>query len=457
MTPAHRKSSPGDGDLPRPPSLLRRASIAGAAVVGAGALVAGVLAAQGSGTPPSPTVSASNTSPSNTGQPSGGSAGTTTTTTLLPVVPLQVAAVHPRPSAHELAVDGVITVAFSAPLKGSEPTPRLNPPVAGHWTVSGSTLTFHPTGGFVPYSHEALTVPAGVTASEGGRSVSLASAYHVRFQVGTGSWLRLQQLLTELRYLPLTFTPGTSATATGYTSSASSTTSATTATSTTASSTTATTPLSALQQEPTTAGAVSTAPLPGSFTWAYHNVPASLVQAWAPGKDNVLTRGAVMAFESDNNLAVDGVAGPQVWSTLRHDVAARNLDPHPYNYLMVNETGTEYLKVWSDGRVVYTTLVNTGVPGATTQPGIFPVYLRYEHQNMKGTDVNGTKYDVPVSWVSYFNGGDAVHGYYRSGYGYPQSNGCVELPISNAQMLWTSSQGYDGYGVLVDVSSGPVT
>ncbi len=63
---------------------------------------------------------------------------------------------------------------------------------------------------------------------------------------------------------------------------------------------------------------------------------------------------------------------------------------------------------------------------------------------------------MSTAWVSYFNGGDAMHGYYRSGYGYPQSNGCVELPISNAQMLWSSPQGYDGYGVLVHVSSGPV-
>ncbi len=56
---------------------------------------------------------------------------------------------------------------------------------------------------------------------------------------------------------------------------------------------------------------------------------------------------------------------------------------------------------------------------------------------MVGTDPDGYHYDVTgVPWVAYFNGGDAVHGYWRYGYGYPQSNGCVELPVDNAQVVW---------------------
>ena len=31
-------------------------------------------------------------------------------------------------------------------------------------------------------------------------------------------------------------------------------------------------------------------------------------------------------------------------------------------------------------------------------------------------------------WISYFNGGDAVHYFDRAAYGYEQSLGCVELP-----------------------------
>jgi lipoprotein-anchoring transpeptidase ErfK/SrfK len=38
--------------------------------------------------------------------------------------------------------------------------------------------------------------------------------------------------------------------------------------------------------------------------------------------------------------------------------------------------------------------------------------------------------------VSYFHGGDALHGFVRPGYGYPQSDGCVEMPISNAAVVF---------------------
>ena len=88
-------------------------------------------------------------------------------------------------------------------------------------------------------------------------------------------------------------------------------------------------------------------------------------------------------------------------------------------------------------RVVFTTPVNTGVPGAETAQGIFPIYARYVSTTMSGTDVDGTKYVVPdVPWVNYFNGGDAVHGYPRASYGFPQSNGCVELPIEAAHTVF---------------------
>ena len=40
--------------------------------------------------------------------------------------------------------------------------------------------------------------------------------------------------------------------------------------------------------------------------------------------------------------------------------------------------------------------------------------------------------------MNYFNGGDAVHGYPRASYGFPQSNGCVELPIETAKLHYRS-------------------
>ena len=79
---------------------------------------------------------------------------------------------------------------------------------------------------------------------------------------------------------------------------------------------------------------------------------------------------------------------------------------------------------------------NTGVPGATTTNGTFQVFSHVQVSNMRGTDATSTSYDVTVAWASYFNGGDALHGYPRASYGFPQSNGCVEMPISTAGTVW---------------------
>jgi lipoprotein-anchoring transpeptidase ErfK/SrfK len=157
-----------------------------------------------------------------------------------------------------------------------------------------------------------------------------------------------------------------------------------------------------------------------------------------------------MNFEAVENLPEDSPVDPQLWDALTAAVAARATDPTPYDYLMVSETLPEQLVVWQDGVDIYTTPVNTGVPGAWTAPGTYPVYARFLTTTMIGTDVDGTHYDVPnVPWVAYFNGGDAVHGYWRSSYGYPQSNGCVELPIDNAQVVFSM----DPIGTLVTVSN----
>ena len=70
---------------------------------------------------------------------------------------------------------------------------------------------------------------------------------------------------------------------------------------------------------------------------------------------------------------------------------------------------------------------------------------------MRGTNPDGSQYANPVYYVSYFNGGDAVHYFARGGYGYNQSLGCVELPWDAAKKAYP----YLTYGSLVTVT-GPV-
>ena len=336
----------------------------------------------------------------------GGGVPTTIAVPATTTVPLPaVVSVSPRPGSTGVGSGSSITIVLSRPPAPGAPVPTLTPQVPGQWSISGTTLTFIPTGRYQPWSQEEVTVPAG-----------LADPETVSFSTAGVPILRTQQLLAELGYLPVSFTLPTGQ--------------------------------SALGSEPTNAAEVSPSALPGTFSWRFSNIPSSLSSQWAPGQDNVVTAGAVMQFESDFGLTDDGVVGPAVWKALTQAVATRQTDGSPYDYLVVSESLPEQLNVWRDGQFIYNTPVNTGVPGAATALGTFPVYARYLTTTMTGTDPDGYQYVAPnVPWVAYFNGGDAVHGYPRASYGWPQSNGCVELPLSNAQVVWNM----DPIGTLVTV------
>jgi lipoprotein-anchoring transpeptidase ErfK/SrfK len=100
---------------------------------------------------------------------------------------------------------------------------------------------------------------------------------------------------------------------------------------------------------------------------------------------------------------------------------------------------------------VLETAANTGISDAPTVDGTYPVYLKYVFSYMKGNNPDGTPYDDPVWYASYFNGGDAVHEFDRASYGFNQSLGCVEIPMDEAKQAYP----YLTYGSLVTVT-GPV-
>jgi lipoprotein-anchoring transpeptidase ErfK/SrfK len=152
---------------------------------------------------------------------------------------------------------------------------------------------------------------------------------------------------------------------------------------------------------------------------------------------NVITKGAIMDFEDQHALKTDGEPGPQVWTDLLADASSGHADANPWHYVYVSESSPESVTVYSDGGVAYKTLANTGIPAAPTEQGTFTVFARYVSTTMSGTNPDGTPYSDPgVPWVSYFNGGDALHGFPRPGYGWPQSLGCVEMNEPNAKVVY---------------------
>jgi peptidoglycan hydrolase-like protein with peptidoglycan-binding domain len=188
-------------------------------------------------------------------------------------------------------------------------------------------------------------------------------------------------------------------------------------------------------------------PRRGKFNWRFAPL-AGLGAQWQAGVYSTITRGAVMTFEADHNLPVDGIAGRKVWLALT--AKPRPVAAVPYTYVVVRESSPETITIYRNGRSVFTSLANTGIPQAPTALGTYPVYLRYTSTTMKGLNPDGTPYDDPdIPWVSYFNGGDAVHGFLRGSYGSPQSLGCVELPYSDAATAFQLMN----YGTLVTITT----
>jgi peptidoglycan hydrolase-like protein with peptidoglycan-binding domain len=302
------------------------------------------------------------------------------------------------PTGSNVAAGSTITVQFSTALAPNSPMPTLSPPIAGAWlALSPSLLEYQASGPLVPGATETVTVPGGDGGVIGSQGQHMAQTSTTQFSVAPGSVLRLQQLLAELGYLPLTFTPAA--------------------------------PLTSPTQEGNDQV--------GSFAWRWPNQPLALETLWTPGVNNVITQGAVMNFEDQNGLKTDGVAGPQVWTDLLADVQSGKGNAQPWDYVLVSQSLPESATVYKDGSPVYSTPVNTGVAGAPTENGTWPVYARYTVTTMSGTNPDGSHYvDPGIPWVSYFHGGDALHGFVRGSYGFPQSDGCVEMPVSNAAVVF---------------------
>jgi peptidoglycan hydrolase-like protein with peptidoglycan-binding domain len=331
-------------------------------------------------------------------------------------VPYITASGQPGP---EMAPDTPLRVTFSQPiadphLSGWQVLPDTN----GHWTqLDATTFEFVPSNswGFGPNALIAVKIPGGTRGPISNNGSYLASTTTLTWTTAPGSTVRLQQLLAEEGYLPVAWKPSN--------------------------------PHPVHNTWQNQQQAIYNPP-PGTFVWKYPRLPAELQALWTPGKLTVLIKGAIMQFERVNGLTVDGIAGPQVWHQLIQDRLLGRTSPDGYTYIDVTEQLPETLELWVNGQLVLSSLANTGIPATPTYLGTFPIYERLPFQIMRGHNPNGVPYADPVHWINYFKGGDAVHGFLRAAYGFPQSLGCVELPIPIAETVYH----WVHYGTLVTVN-----
>lgn len=102
------------------------------------------------------------------------------------------------------------------------------------------------------------------------------------------------------------------------------------------------------------------------------------------------------------------------------------------------------LAVYDQNRMVFATMVATGMEPVFTRPGLFQIYRKLESTPMAGSfTVDRSDYyllqDVP--WTMYYDKARALHGaYWRTRFGFPQSHGCVNLSPGDAHWLFNWAQ-----------------
>jgi hypothetical protein len=307
---------------------------------------------------------------------------------------------------------------WSQPLKTARVADwRVGPGVRGHWERASSTLyLFHVETPLPPETLLRVVVTGGAKGPHAEDDSYLPHPLRLTWETPPGLSLRLQQWLAELGYLPVSWTPSH-------------------------------------QDLPTWASVYD--PPPGVFTWRYPNVPAALLQQWVPGEWNVMVQGAMLHFE--HHMHLPQTIGPtrSVWVALRRAVQAGERVDDGYSYVYVSETLPEQLWLWRDGTIIVHSLANTGITATPTSIGTYPVYEKLPFQIMRGVNPDGQTYADPVHWINYFWGSEAVHGFVRQSYGFPQSLGCVELPVATAETVYNNLP----YGSLVTIAppgSGPL-
>ena len=233
-----------------------------------------------------------------------------------------------------MAPNTTISVTFSKPvsLRTVSPSLSLSPKVAGKWVqTTPTTLDYQLASPLIPSTQEVVTIPGGNRGVHGTDGTALSSSHALTFDVAAGDMLRLQQLLAGLDYLPLAFSPSG-------------------------------------PQPPRADLALDQ---PGAFSWRWPSLPSELTSQWTQGTDNEVTKAAVEAFETQNGIGVDGIAGPAVWTALINDSINGKDDNTPYVFVLVNKALPENLTLWNNGAAQYVGIaVNTGlrVPTRPTAP-----------------------------------------------------------------------------------------
>lgn len=180
-----------------------------------------------------------------------------------------------------------------------------------------------------------------------------------------------------------------------------------------------------------------------SFGWAFETIPVYS----APDFNAPAVRTAVMytVFPIYETRLVNGYAWNRVgineWVEARKvaQVIPASAPPEGVTngrWIDVN-LEEQTLAVYEENRLIFATVIASGLKPFWTRPGLFQIYQKKEAENMRGSDPSDFYYLENVPWTMYYDGPRALHGaYWRTRFGYPQSHGCVNLSVGDAHWLF---------------------
>lgn len=112
------------------------------------------------------------------------------------------------------------------------------------------------------------------------------------------------------------------------------------------------------------------------------------------------------------------------------------------------------LVAYEGDRMVFATIVSSGLALWSTPQGLFHIYDSFENTRMSGAAGQPDFYYIEeVPYVMYFDGDVALHGtYWHDRFGYRQSHGCVNLSIMDAGWLFNWTKDAPAAAVYVYIS-----
>ena len=186
-----------------------------------------------------------------------------------------------------------------------------------------------------------------------------------------------------------------------------------------------------------------------SFGWTFEDIPVKAGPGYSSPETGrrLLPFTVIQIFATNQDEGAEwNLIGPDQWVEARKvaEVIVSASSPEGTGesprWIEVN-LSEQTLAVYQDHRLVFATMIATGVQPYWTRPGVYQIYKKIESETMRNNDPSDFYYLDNVPWTMYFDGPRALHGaYWRTRLGYPQSHGCVNLSVGDARWLFEWAQ-----------------